>query len=233
MKLSLISPFLAASMLTITASFTLTLFAPLAAATDNFEGYSIETIAKCEPNLDEAKGNTLVLFNGHKNVLSGWSHVKNSAEFKGLNLPLERYGIATSNSQADKSCGGANTYQAVLVKKYADWDRQHANGIEPHFLSDAIKFGQVDQIVLEVKLNSATSTTPTPAKIKAVYGNHVKGDDALDAWDAGKANFSITLFEQGWEEQDNPSFTAARFIEIDQAKYADHVRDWRTHPGLN
>ncbi len=175
------------------------------ASTEKFDGYTIETIENCVNELDEAKGNALVLFNGHKNALTGWSHVKNSAEFKGLHLPVDNYGIAATNSQPDKSCQGANTYQAVLVKKYADWDRQHSNGIEPQFLSEKITFGKVDSIVFEVKVNSAKTFIPDPAKIKALYGSYIKSDEELNAWDAGKVNFAITLFEQGWEEQDNPS----------------------------
>ncbi len=199
----------------------ITALAPSYASTEQFDGYSIETMAECGPVLDEAKGNRLVLFHGSTNTLSGWSHINGNNEYKSMRWPVADYAISIANSKADKSCGGTNTYQAVLVKKYADWDRQHSNGIEPRFLANRISFGNVDSIVLELKVDAAKTLIPDAAKIKSHYGSYIKDADALNNWDGGKVNLGLTLFEEGAEEQENPSFTAARFIEIDQTKYAD------------
>ena len=55
---------------------------------------------------------------------------------------------------AASTCNGVPVYQNVLVKKYANWNMQHVNGIEPQFSGDNIKLYQVESIVLEFKVSS-------------------------------------------------------------------------------
>jgi hypothetical protein len=182
--------------------------------------YTIEKIQDCgtqEAN-NQAK---LTLFDHQNNRLYGWSHIMDGPkEFDGLKLTAADYKVSAANSQTDPTCNNNTIFQTVLVKKYADWDRQHLNGIEPQFLYEGITFGQVESIVLELKVNSAASSFLTSAELKTLYGGYLT-DEQLAAWDTGKVNLGITLFEKGFDNQSTPSFTGAIIIEIDPEKYAD------------
>ena len=192
---------------------------PIPPLIDKQDGFTIERIKPCD-NKAAATGKSFILYDGTVNKLIGWSHIHGQGEFKGVALAADRYTIDAANSQADETCAGVKTFKTVLVKKFANWDHQHANGIEPTFLSEGIQYGDVKAIILEMKINSADTHIPSADTMKSLYAKYID-EDQMPAWDAGKINLSVTLFEPGSEEQSEPSFTAAKFIEIDQKKYAD------------
>ena len=93
---------------------------------------------------ETSTSNRLTLFDSQTNRLYGWNHIINGAkEFDGLQLAAADYKVSAANGQIDPACANNNVFQVILVKKYADWDRQHLNGIEPQFLYEGITFGQV------------------------------------------------------------------------------------------
>ena len=182
-------------------------------------GYTIEILDACPTPTDAT--NKLILFDNDTNRLSGWSHIADGiSEFEGLNLPATTYKINASVNQPDSTCGGNNTAQVVLVKKIGDWDRQHANGIEPQFAQEKITYGQVEQIVIDLKLTSEQSTIPTQAEIAEVFADYLTEEQVKDL-DNGKANLSVTLFEKGFNVQSSPSFTGSIIFEIDPELYGD------------
>ena len=101
----------------------------------------------------------------------------------------------------------------VLVKKYADWDRQHANGFESHITTKNISFGQVESIVVDLKINSARTTIPTTKKLVDTYSSYT-AESNITALDTSKVNIGFTLY-------DGTNLKAADIIELDQGLYAD------------
>lgn len=179
--------------------------------------YRVEVLSVC-PVLPKP-GNAIVLYDGDTNRLAGWSHV-GGADPARLRRPPASYAVNAHNSRPDRDCRGEPSFQAVLVKKYADWDRQHLNGIESTFASENLRWGDIDRVELVLRLQREDTLIPSPETLRKAYGEWVDAS-ALPAWDAGKANFSLTFFEQGWDEQNEPSFTAQLFIEIDPASQGD------------
>ena len=165
--------------------------------------------------------NRLTLFDSQTNRLYGWNHIIDGAkEFDGLQLAAADYKVSAANGQIDPACANNTVFQVILVKKYADWDRQHLNGIEPQFLYEGITFGQVESIVLDLKIDSQMSSLLTSPELETFYGEYLT-QEQLAEWDTGKVNLGITLFEKGFDNQSTPSFTGTIIVEIDPKQYAD------------
>ena len=130
--------------LAITAALSV---ASVVAAAEMQNGYSVEKIDQCGVS-SQTSEKDFVLFGGDTNRLTDWSH---AAKIDDLKLDSEEY---TSEVVAASTCNGVPVYQNVLVKKYANWNMQHVNGIEPQFSGDNIKLYQVESIVLEFKVSS-------------------------------------------------------------------------------
>jgi len=79
----------------------------------------------------------------------------------------------------------------------------------------------VAAVVLELRLRTADSAIPDARTLAADYGAWLDAGQR-ERWDGSRANLGLTLFEAGYEEQESPSFTAARIIEIDPVTQGDH-----------
>ncbi|MGC4175283.1 hypothetical protein [Demequina sp.] len=151
--------------------------------------------------------------------VGGWNHINGVGSFETVALEPSQYAITAKNYLPDATCGNAKTLPVVLAKKTYDWDQQHANGIESQFASDGLTFGAVDAIVLEMRLDAATSSIPQPADYEAAYGDLLTADQ-LSELDGGKVNLELTLFGSGAAAGD-PSMNAGTIIEVDPAAYGD------------
>ena len=118
------------------------------------------------------------------------------------------------NAAVNTSCGGVDTINVVLVKKVANWHRQHSNGFGRKITSFGQKFGTIKELVFDVKVNSDKTKTYTPAELKALYSTYLSDTSVIDTMDAGKVNLGITL-------ETSNNLRAAIAIEIDQSLYAD------------
>ncbi|BCE02071.1 hypothetical protein [Marinicellulosiphila megalodicopiae] len=176
-------------------------------------GYSVELIDQCGV-APEKSVKDFVLFDQTVNRLTGWSHASN---IEGLKLSSDNY---SAKVVADSTCNNAATYQNVLVKKYANWDAQHVNGIEPQFSADDIKLEQLESIVLELKVSKNKSSIPSKKQISDLYQSYLNADQ-LAQLDDNKINFGITIFEAGFNDQSTASFNANIYLELDQADYFD------------
>jgi len=186
-------------------------------------GVTLAEIQNCGVNISAA-AKTYALFadydGGVQNQslsslnFSGWNHATNgvTAEWTNLAKTGTTYNFSTS-AKVNDSCNGADTINMVLVKKVADWDHQHANGFEKNILAMGYKFGDINNLVLDVKINSANTKVPTVASLKTTYASYVTGA-TVDAMDAGKVNIGITLHDGG-------NLNAAIIIEVDQATMLD------------
>jgi hypothetical protein len=150
---------------------------------------------------------------------SGWNHATNGSTTEWVNL---KYTGATYNysstAKVNDSCNGADTLNMILVKKIADWDRQHANGFERNILASGYKFGDIENLVIDVKINSAKTFIPDVATLKTTYASYISSGSVIDTFEEGKVNIGITL-------QDNSltstSLNAAINIQLDQITLLD------------
>jgi len=161
------------------------------------------------PTKDEVKNQSLSNLN-----FSGWNHTTNgnAAEWSNLKLNGSNYNF-NDNVKEDNSCNDAQTFDIILLKKIANWDHQHSNGFECNILGKGYKFGDIENIVLDLKINSAKTQIPSLKSIKATYANYVN-DAVVDAMDEGKVNIGITL-------GDNTNLNASIIIQLDQENLGD------------
>lgn len=151
---------------------------------------------------------------------SGWNHSNNEnkgrAEWAKLNVSNHAtYDFATS-AKVNDSCNGVDTINMVLVKKIADWDFQHSNGFEKNITADGIEFGDIENIIIDLKINSAKTFLPSIDSLKSTYANHVSGD-AIDEIESGKVNIGMVIYDGKTE----PVLDAKRIIQLDQSLLAD------------
>jgi hypothetical protein len=192
----------------------------------NYTHYSVATIENCGQGI--AAGNkTFAIFadydGGVQNQslsglsFSGWNHSNN--ENKGrpewANLKVSNhatYDFATS-AKVNESCNGVDTINMVLVKKIADWDFQHSNGFERNILPQGYKFGDIENLVFDVKINSAKTSITNVNSVKTTYANYVNGA-TVDALEDGKVNIGITL-------GDSTNLNGAIIFQLDQTALSD------------
>lgn len=136
-----------------------------------------------------------VLINDSINSIFGtWSHIDtNSNEWKGLSKYSDSYTVSKDRQVFSNSCFQYPVFNAVLVKKYGDWDHQHANGYVLKPSENNISIGSITKIILEIYYDSELSSIPNLSKIKSVYGN-LLSEKQIENWDNGEFNLDIQLF---------------------------------------
>lgn len=192
-------------------------------AATNVNGYAIAKIDNCGVNVSAAN-KTFAIFADYDGGIqnqslsslsfSGWNHATNgvSAEWVNLKNSGSTYNFST-NAKTNDSCSNVDTINMVLLKKIADWDHQHANGFERNILSYGYKFGDIDKLVFDVKVNSAKTSIPSVDSMKATYASYVNGSE-VDAIEDGKVNVGITL-------HDGNNLNAAIIFQLDQTSLSD------------
>ncbi len=172
----------------------------------SYTNYSIATIANCGQGI-AAEDKTFAIFadydSGVQNqslsslIFSGWNHSTNEnagrAEWKLLSQTGANYNFST-NAKVNDSCNSVDTINMVFVKKIADWEFQHMNGFERNILAHGYKFGDIENLIVDIKVHSANTSIPSVASLKTTYANYVSAA-AVDALDDGKVNVDITLHD--------------------------------------
>jgi hypothetical protein len=125
---------------------------------------------------------------------------------------LSTYSVPSSG-KANSSCNNVDTADMLLVKKYADWDQQHANGFDTLSMKN-MTFGKVAFIVMDIKVNSARTSLLTQDALVAKYSSYTS-EANLRAYDKGYVNLGFTLIGQ------DTSLTAFDIIEINQNMFKD------------
>ncbi|PUA30286.1 MAG: hypothetical protein B0W54_07180 [Cellvibrio sp. 79] len=191
-------------------------------------GYTLAKIENCGVNISKPEKSFAILANydgGEQNQnlsaldFYNWNHVGTvntppiPNEWDNITLPAASYNIP-GNAATNSSCNNVDSLNVILVKKIANWHRQHANGFGRKFTSFGHKFSNVENIVLDLKVNSAKTKTHTPAELKTVYTGYLADTSVIDTIEAGKVNLGLTF-------ETSNNLRAAITIEIDQAIYAD------------
>lgn len=193
----------------------------------NYTGYSVAKIDNCGSGVLPPE-NTYKIFSDYDAGIqnqtllnfSGWNHSnnenKNRAEWAKLNISNHAtYDFATS-AKVDSSCNGSDAINMVLLKKIADWDFQHSNGFEKTITADGIEFGDIENLVVDLKINSARTSLPSVETLKTTYASYVSGD-VIDTLESGKVNIGIVIYDG----KASTVLSASRIIELDQATFAD------------
>jgi len=212
------------SIATVTSSsVTSTVASETTLTATKYSTYSVAEIENCGVNIS-APAKTFAFFadydGGVQNQslsslnFSGWNHATNgsSTEWKNLKLAGSNYNYS-NNAKLNSSCNSVDTLDIVLVKKIADWDRQHTNGFERNILAHGYKLGDLENLVLDIKINSAKTSIPSVDAVKTTYASYVNAA-TVDALENGKVNLGITLHDGG-------NLNAAIIIELDQVTLLD------------
>ena len=144
-------------------------------------------------------------------------------EFQNLsrNINEEDYTLSSANISADGSCSGKKVHSGTWVKKLANWDHQHSNGMTAGVRKNGqpVAFKDIDRIVLELKINSDKTDIPSKATHASKYGQ-ILDQTQLDRLDNGKLAFALTFNNPG-EQAGMNTVRAETYLEIDQMQYAD------------
>lgn len=182
----------------------------------NPNGYMIEEIVNCGVN-SATSNNARAVFSNNTNSISGWSHVGTLVNVSDLQQNSAQAYAVPGATSANSNCNNQNTQDLILVKKYANWDQQHANGIEPSISSSNKTFADIDSIVIELKLNSAKTSIPSASQLQSKFGS-VLTSTQLAQLDKSKAAFAVSVLDPN---NNNPDLQAERYIELDPATMAD------------
>lgn len=175
------------------------------AFSDDHGDYRIEFLSDCPAF--ESDPSEFVLYDGRTNLLQGWSHVSTDETFKRLKRPVSAYAVDRGNWQSSQECGAEKVFSAILVKKLGNWDGSHANGIEPLFERAPIALGDIEAVILELKLDSEKTTLPDRAALHQHFA-FAATPEQLNALDQQQYNLGITLFEKGFRDQNSATLNA-------------------------
>ena len=176
-------------------------------------------VSGIECGADQHSPDALAVLSPDMYRVGGWNHVNGVGSFETVALEAREYAINAKNYQPDATCGGVNTLQVVLAKKTYDWDKQHANGLESQFPGEDLTFGEVEAIVLDLRIDMSRSVLPQAADYEERYGDLLTPEQLAEL-DGGKVNLELTLFGAG-ATADQPFMNAGTIIEIDPAQFGN------------
>jgi len=187
-----------------------------------YKSYSVAKIVNCGQGIESGIKSFSLFPNKIENQnqslselnFSGWNHSTNDNVTEWVNLKLagSNYNF-NSNTKKDSTCENAYTFEMILLKKIANWDHQHSNGFECNILAKGYKFGDIENLVFDLKINSSKTKIPSVESLKNTYASYVN-DVIVDALDDGKVNIGITL-------GDNTNLNASIVIQLDQEILSD------------
>lgn len=187
------------------------------------EGYSIANIINCGQAITP-NAKTFCLFADYDGriqdqdlfsmKISGWNHTINGniAEWQNVKLAGDDYNLSHP-AKVNNSCSSISTLDVVLLKKVADWNHQHSNGLEFAIPAGQHKFGDIKNLVFDIKINSARTEIPSIENIKKTYTDYVN-ESIVEALDDGKVNIGITL-------AGDTNLNASIIVQLDQTVLSD------------
>ncbi|SHG66476.1 hypothetical protein SAMN05443549_105275 [Flavobacterium fluvii] len=139
----------------------------------------------------------IVLLSDSINTVNGtWNHINTvNEEWNGVTKPASNYAVNKQSAVFSNSNFKGPVFSCILVKKYGDWEHQHANGYVIKPLKNNIPVGSINKIFLDLYYDSELSSIPDFDKIKSVYG-HLLSDEQIKNWDNGLFNLDIQISTQ-------------------------------------
>lgn len=180
------------------------------------ESYTIEKIGCTEP--DDYSGEATTFFDGSGGFANGF-FAKNygSSEYDNLSgLSTEAdYNLGNNRVSPDPSCDNRSIHTGTWLKKLRDTDGQHSNGFNTG-LNRSV--GEIESIVIELKINSNKTDVPSVSELEALYGATLADQGGIDNLDNGKVAFGLTLNNP---DANDDSVRGEVYFEVDQDLYAD------------
>lgn len=197
-------------------------------AATSVNGYSIAKIDNCGVGISAAS-KTFGIFADYDGGIqnqnlsslsfSGWNHSTNEnaglPEWKLLKHAGTAYDFNTT-AKVNDSCNGVDTLDMVMVKKIADWQFQHSNGFERNILAHGYKFSDIENLTLDVKINSAKTSIPSIGSLKTTYASFASGNN-IDNLEDGKVNIGIVIYDG----KSASTWMAKKIIQLDQSALTD------------
>ncbi|MFI1770392.1 hypothetical protein [Thalassobellus citreus] len=138
--------------------------------------------------LDTSPENIVLINDSVNNIFETWNHIHNiNNEWKGITKSGSNYNVSKKRNVFSKS------FNSIIVKKYGDWEHQHANGYVLKPIENNITIASLNKIILDIYYDSDLSSIPNLEKIKSVYG-HLLSDTQIENWDNGLFNFDIQIY---------------------------------------
>ncbi|MCJ8313825.1 MAG: PKD domain-containing protein [Saccharospirillaceae bacterium] len=159
-------------------------------STANFDVYNI---LKCGDNPTVNNDNYVILSDSKFPSGTGWNHI--STYFNEFSPVISQagndYNIATNFNGSASDCNDTNTHDSILVKKFADWDHQHANGIN-YSTSGNPSFADFESVVIDLFIDSSQTVLPTMSEIKSTYSSYIN-DSQATSMDDGEFHLQLIL----------------------------------------
>ncbi|WP_203653683.1 hypothetical protein [Demequina activiva] len=172
----------------------------------------------CDP-AGHARPDAVTVLSETQYRIGGWNHLNGVGTFASARLAPTEYAISAQAFVEQPDCDGQRALETVLVKKTYDWDRQHANGMEASFPAESLTFGEVSDIVLELRVDAATTAIPSASDLAAAYGD-VLDEKQLGELDAQQINLELTLYGDG-AGAGAQTMNAGIIVAVDPAEFAD------------
>lgn len=155
-----------------------------------------ESARNCNSKSKTSPKNIMLLSDSVNAIYGTWNHIETiDNQWIGLTKTASNYAVSKEATVSPNSCFKGSVFSSILVKKYGDWDHQHANGYVLKPLGKDVSIGSVNKIYLDIYYDSELSSIPDLAKIKSVYG-HLLSDEQIKNWDNGLFNLDIQIFTQ-------------------------------------
>lgn len=155
------------------------------------EPISISEINACG-NAPYYRSHNLPLMNAdYSSVIAIWNHVDHTiSEWEGISQSKTAYNLTTSASSTASDCNDVSVFEGILVKKYGDWDHQHANGYILERRDVTLFMNHVDRLLLDLYYDASKSSIPDLEAIAEAYGMTVQD---TRVWDKGLFNLDIQI----------------------------------------
>ncbi|BCE00979.1 cellulase family glycosylhydrolase [Marinicellulosiphila megalodicopiae] len=160
---------------------------------DNYAQYDLFEIVNCGVN-------PTYIYGDYSSVTSAsgasfgdtWNHIDSTTgQWAGIAKQPSDYAIATSLSSNAANCNNQSTLNNILVKKFGDWDMQHANGFNIIVPNDPT-YADLNMLVMDIFVDSSNSVLPTPAEISATFGSVMSQSDINEMTD-GQFHVDVQL----------------------------------------
>ncbi|MGL1884974.1 MAG: BACON domain-containing protein [Reichenbachiella sp.] len=151
----------------------------------------IAEIQACGENPGSNSHNIVLLDAQTSQISVTWNHITSSiGEWAGISQTPTAYNLSDHMILHAEACNSAPTYEAILVKKYGDWEHQHANGFFLNPKEQNVYMFGIDKIVFDFYYDTKLSRIPNKEEIANAYAMDI---NKVSDWDQGILNFDIQL----------------------------------------
>jgi len=155
-----------------------------------------------------------------RELISHWNHVATYPQEYPQVKPYhaKQYGLTYS---AQSPCYQPNSLATTLVKKIANWQRQHGNGLEFDLTNSNSTFASVDSLHLRLKLNSQHSQLPNNSDVKSTLAPYIS-DEILTELDDENGYLRFTFYGRNHADNDVATIYGDIIIRLSPIEHGDH-----------